>query len=194
MTANETLAEVNSELKRDVLAADFRISLFAGIYITMVILLIHSSDGLWLYIGAVQSFKYESLLKPVPASFKNECGEVDIDCLRNLVSQLPRLPFEFEKVDYPVLDLLKVILLNSSHRLTSVSLGQFTEVLSGSLILSTVPHWIFRIDHGAVRNDMWERRKGNSKSFYAFHGSRFENFHSILNLGLHQHLNKVSVS
>ena len=30
--------------------------------------------------------------------------------------------------------------------------------------------------------------------WYAYHGSRVDNFHSILNNGLHAHLNKVSLT
>lgn len=163
--------ELNEELQRDLLAADLRLSLFAG---------------------AVQSFKYESLLKPVPASFKNShSGEVDIDRLRQLVSRLPPLPFDFSDLDNDATQLLKAVLQNNSYRLTTITQKQLKEVVLGELNFQTTPHWIFRIDHSALRNESWERRKLNASTFYAFHGSRFENFHSILNLGLHQHLNKV---
>ena len=39
----------------------------------------------------------------------------------------------------------------------------------------------------------WEERVGNEPNLWAFHGSRLDNFHSILNFGLQQHRTKVSL-
>ena len=170
----EMLSELNEELERDPLAVDLRLSLFAG---------------------AVHSFKYESLLKPIPASFKNhQNGEVDIDRLRQLVCKLPDMPFDAQQLDGDTARLLKIVLQDCSYRLTTINLGQLKEAALGQVRFETAPHWIFRIDYNTARNEIWERKKATASTFHAFHGSRFENFHSILNLGLHQHLNKVYIS
>ena len=39
----------------------------------------------------------------------------------------------------------------------------------------------------------WEERVSSESNLWAFHGSRLDNFHSILNFGLQQHRNKVSL-
>ncbi|XP_029378901.1 protein mono-ADP-ribosyltransferase PARP16 isoform X2 [Echeneis naucrates] len=42
-------------------------------------------------------------------------------------------------------------------------------------------------------NARFEKTRAGRNVFYAFHGSRLENFHSIIHNGLHCHLNKNSV-
>ena len=169
-SSSEEWDEFNKEMRRDMLALDLRISLF---------------------IGAVQSFKYESLLKPVSAIYKKSDGEIDIEKIRKLVSRLPELSvLTAEKPDADLANFLKTTLLNPHQKLGSISLEDLRKQIGGLIELQTAPRWIFQIDH-ISRNQAWERRKSDSSTFYAFHGSRFENFHSILNLGLHQHLNKV---
>lgn len=169
-TLNED-EELKTEMRRDLLAIDLRISLL---------------------VGAAQSFKYESLLKPVPAPYKNSDGEVDIDEIRRLIGKLPELPLlDVDKISPKLTTLLKPIVLSNHQKLSLISLETLNKQLSGQIELQIAPGWIFQIDH-ISRNQAWENRKSNSSSFYAYHGSRFENFHSILNLGLHQHLNKVT--
>lgn len=163
----ETLKE---ELHRDSLAVDLRISLF---------------------VGAAQSFKYESLLKPVPAMYKKSDGEVDIEKIRQLVLKVPEVPFiDIENLDIELLGFLKTMLLNYNQRLSTISAEELKKCVSGQINLQFAPRWIFEVKH-LQPNQTWETNISTYSSFYAFHGSRFENFHSILNLGLHQHLNKV---
>lgn len=163
--------KLKKEIRRDLLALDLRLSLF---------------------VGAVQSFKYESLLKPVPALYRKSDGEVDIDDIRKLVCKLPELPLlDVDNADPELTTLLKTIVLNNNQQLSSISLEELKKQVGELIELKIAPRWVFQIDH-ITRNQAWERRKASSSSFYAYHGSRFENFHSILNLGLHQHLNKVS--
>lgn len=52
----------------------------------------------------------------------------------------------------------------------------------------------FRLEDSDGRQRAWRRAADGRRTFHAFHGSRFENFHSILSLGLHQHLNKVPIA
>jgi poly[ADP-ribose] polymerase 16 len=53
------------------------------------------------------------------------------------------------------------------------------------------PSYIFELDWNEAENAAWNAKKGSKESFFAYHGSRLENFHSILRLGLHQHMNQV---
>jgi len=123
------------------------------------------------------------LLKPVPASFKNEYGEVDVDRLRKLVSKIPSFPLDNNAcLDGNMTDLLKSVLLNTNYYLSSITPSQLRDTLSDqAALMQLTPDWIFQINHNASRTEIWERKKAG----------HFENFHSILNLGLHQHLNKV---
>lgn len=57
------------------------------------------------------------------------------------------------------------------------------------------PDFIFEVEysdtnaHNAKFNELSQSRE----VWYAYHGSRVDNFHSILHNGLHAHLNKVLV-
>ena len=143
-----------------------------------------------LFISAAQSFKFESLLKPFPTSFRRQDGEIDIQKLRELVSKLPET-LETDKLDGELAELLKVACLNNNHQLQSITINDLQKNLAGCIKLSYHPHWVFQVNYNPARKNIWERTKKDSSTFFAFHGSRFENFHAILNLGLHQHLNKV---
>lgn len=56
-----------------------------------------------------------------------------------------------------------------------------------------VPDFLFELEYSDQMNARFERTREGRDVFYAFHGSRLENFHSIIHNGLHCHLNKVSV-
>ena len=58
-------------LARDPAAADLRLSLF---------------------VAAARTFKYESLLRPIPVEFETADGQVDIEHILQLVRRLPALP------------------------------------------------------------------------------------------------------
>lgn len=55
-----------------------------------------------------------------------------------------------------------------------------------------VPDFLFELDYCDQMNARFEKMREGRDVFYAFHGSRLENFHSIIHNGLHCHLNKVS--
>jgi poly[ADP-ribose] polymerase 16 len=57
------------------------------------------------------------------------------------------------------------------------------------------PNLIFQlVGNPCGTNEMrWREVSGGHKTLYAFHGSRLDNFHSILHYGLHKHFSKVSI-
>lgn len=144
-----------------------------------------------LLVGATQSFKYESLLKPVPATFRKEDGEIDIQKLRDFLSKIPEIPSKTELLDDGLVRRLTSACFNVNHNLKSISTEDFEKAMAGQVQLTSSPHWVFQVDYTSRRRAVWEKVKSGRQTFFAFHGSRFENFHAILNLGLQQHLNKV---
>lgn len=60
---------------------------------------------------------------------------------------------------------------------------------------STTPDFIFEVEYSetSTLNAKFDELSQNHDVWYAYHGSRVDNFHSILNNGLHAHLNKVSL-
>lgn len=59
-------------------------------------------------------------------------------------------------------------------------------------ISAPVPDFLFELEYCDQMNARFEKTRAGRDVFYAFHGSRLENFHSIIHNGLHCHLNKVS--
>ena len=53
------------------------------------------------------------------------------------------------------------------------------------------PSLVFEVNYNEEKNRKFEALKQNNEVTYAFHGSKFDNFYSILNAGLLSHLNKV---
>ncbi|KAM4618318.1 protein mono-ADP-ribosyltransferase PARP16 isoform 2-T2 [Polymixia lowei] len=60
-------------------------------------------------------------------------------------------------------------------------------------ISTPVPDFLFELEYCDQVNARFEKMRAGKDLFYAFHGSRLENFHSIIHNGLHCHLNKTSV-
>lgn len=55
--------------------------------------------------------------------------------------------------------------------------------------LSVPPNHIFEVVYSKQQEEQFQKRKQNKNdSFYAFHGSRLDNFYSILKFGLQQHM------
>ena len=53
------------------------------------------------------------------------------------------------------------------------------------------PSHIFEVKHSEISNAKFDELRQDMDVLYGYHGSRVENFYSILNNGLHAHLNKV---
>lgn len=54
------------------------------------------------------------------------------------------------------------------------------------------PNFIFEVVYSETREASFEQVKGSRRLLHAFHGSRLENFYSILQYGLLQHLTTVA--
>lgn len=61
--------------------------------------------------------------------------------------------------------------------------------MSGAAV--PAPDYLFEVVYCDQMNTKFAETKGQRDLIYAFHGSRLENFHSILHHGLHCHLNRV---
>jgi len=62
----------------------------------------------------------------------------------------------------------------------------------GQSIAVAVPDYIFAVTYAEDIDKKFDQLRGDRRVMYACHGSRLENFHSILHSGLHGHLSKVS--
>uniref|UniRef100_H3D868 Poly [ADP-ribose] polymerase n=1 Tax=Tetraodon nigroviridis TaxID=99883 RepID=H3D868_TETNG len=168
---------VRSCLHRDPVAADLRCSLFAA---------------------AAQSYKRDSLLRPFPPRYLR--GDVkDFD---ELLADVKSLPGVRELVRLPPRDgehhlaLAHWILSSKSFAVKTLQKVQFTNLFKlaeNEEVSAPVPDFLFELEYSDQMNARFQKTRAGREVFYAFHGSRLENFHSIIHNGLHCHLNKNSV-
>lgn len=168
---------VCSCLHRDPVAADLRCSLF---------------------VAAAQNYKRDSLLRPFPPQYTSE----DNKDFEELLADVKSLPGVRELVrlrpgegDHH-LALTHWILSSKSFAIKTLEREQYAHLCNltkneGSL--GPAPDFLFEIEYSDQLNARFEKTKAGRDTFYAFHGSRLENFHSIIHNGLHCHLNKNSV-
>lgn len=168
---------VEHVIARDPLAADLKFSLF---------------------MSALRSYKRDSVLRPFPALYASDQYK-DFDALIGDTNTLPNLQ-EFlqnkTKVDQKVLDLLSWVLSEKLFTIKGLKKEKFEEVqaLPGSPTLALpTPDFLFEIKYCEKLNAKFQETRGERDVIYALHGSRLENFHSILHNGLHCHLNKTSL-
>jgi len=143
-------------------------------------------------------------------------GEKDIDSLREVIASLPPIRVIRRRIETGkslpegTLKLLHWILCAnpSSLRLTSVprrERGRIMETARENCeetvdsvekrVSAPEPTHIFKVENGK-RDAKWKELEGRLQTqtrHFGFHGSRPENFFSILSRGLQQHLNKVSL-
>ncbi|TKC40632.1 hypothetical protein EI555_014051, partial [Monodon monoceros] len=170
-------ATVREAAGRDVLAADLRCSFFAS---------------------ALQSYKRDSVLRPFPASYaRHDCK--DFEALLADATKLPNLKELLQSSgdkDTWAWDLVSWILSSKVLTIHSAGKSEFEKIqkLTGAPHTPVpVPDFLFEIEYSDPANAKFYETKGERDLIYAFHGSRLENFHSIIHNGLHCHLNKTSL-
>ncbi|XP_026923343.1 protein mono-ADP-ribosyltransferase PARP16 isoform X3 [Prionailurus viverrinus] len=132
-----------------------------------------------LFASALQSYKRDSVLRPFPTSYaRHDCK--DFEALLADASKLPNL---------------KELLQSSGDKdKRARDLFEKIQKLTGAPHTPVpVPDFLFEIEYSNPANAKFYETKGERDLIYAFHGSRLENFHSIIHNGLHCHLNKTSL-
>ena len=71
---------------------------------------------------------------------------------------------------------------------------QFEEIrkMTGHTVKVPEPKYIFEVSPSAAADEKFLHLQGERSLLYAYHGSRLDNFYSILQNGLASHMNKVS--
>uniref|UniRef100_A0A8C5UC85 Poly [ADP-ribose] polymerase n=1 Tax=Malurus cyaneus samueli TaxID=2593467 RepID=A0A8C5UC85_9PASS len=163
--------------RRDPLAADLRCSLFAA---------------------ALQSYKRDSVLRPFPGRYAS--GDTkDFEGLLADTNALPSLKELLESVpntEKRMWDLFSWIVSSKVFMIQSIKKQEYEKIqeltgMSGAAV--PAPDYLFEIVYCDQMNTKFAETKGERDLIYAFHGSRLENFHSILHHGLHCHLNRTSL-
>ncbi|XP_067090590.1 protein mono-ADP-ribosyltransferase PARP16 isoform X2 [Osmerus mordax] len=168
---------VCSCLHRDPVAADLRCSLF---------------------VAAAQNYKRDSVLRPFPPRYISVDSK-EFDELLREVSSLPGLrelvrlrPGEGDQH----LALVHWVLSSKSFAVKTLQKEEYAKLYNlteSEGISAPVPDFLFELEYCDQMKANFEKTRDGRDIFYAFHGSRLENFHSIIHNGLHCHLNKTSL-
>jgi len=152
-----------------------------------------------LFVAACSSYRQDSTLRPFPPMYMVE-GERDVDSLLSDVKELPSLSVvlsmleEGKMLDVKVLKLLLWVLSGGPSQLKLRTLNKIeaAEVLSlADTANHPPPSYVMAVT--TTSSSRWVADTREKKTFWAFHGSRLDNFHSILHYGLQQHRTKVSL-
>ncbi|KTG45031.1 hypothetical protein cypCar_00041769, partial [Cyprinus carpio] len=154
------------------------------------------------FVAAVQSYKRDSALRPFPPRYLT--GEVkDFEELQKDVDTLPNVR-DLVRLGHGDGDrhlaLVHWVLSSKSFAVKALQKEEFARLsqLTQSEGISApapapAPDFVFELQYCDVLNTKFERTRAGRELIYAFHGSRLENFHSIIHNGLHCHLNKTSL-
>ncbi|XP_031566611.1 protein mono-ADP-ribosyltransferase PARP16-like [Actinia tenebrosa] len=171
--------KVVKKIKKDIFAADLKISVL---------------------VCALESYRYDSVLRPFPPVGLRDDGTKDVQKLTQLCNSLPKLS-TLVKGDQSISDdaweLLDWI-MNKTFDITMLDKSMFKEIEKRTgqpSYSSTQPDFIFEIEYNQdnVLNKRFLELAEHYDILYAYHGSAPDNFHSILHNGLHSHLNKNSL-
>jgi len=153
-----------------------------------------------LFVAACSSYRQDSTLRPFPPMYMVE-GERDIESLLAAVKELPSLTKVLamleegeEMLEPNVLKLLLWVLSGGpSHlHLRTLNKVEATQVLAlADTANHPPPSHVLAVT--TTSSNRWLADTRDKKTIWAFHGSRLDNFYSILNYGLQQHRTKVSL-
>ncbi|XP_060064065.1 protein mono-ADP-ribosyltransferase PARP16-like [Ylistrum balloti] len=150
------------------------------------------------FVAALKSYKFDSLVKPFPPHFCKEDGEKDMKSLEKTVEEMPMLRHLASNgicTKESALDLMQWVLDRGSFSMKTMKSSQFEEIKkqTGDTVQTTDPDFVFEVIPSEADEAKFEENRRQRKTMFAYHGSRLENFHSILHNGLASHMNKISV-
>ncbi|XP_015127379.1 protein mono-ADP-ribosyltransferase PARP16 [Diachasma alloeum] len=163
----------------------------------------HAADFKWsLFVTACNTYRHDSCLKPFPPAYtQNECK--DVEKLRKVVEGIPPLAIVYQRLDDPKLyedhkeaiELLYWVLITlRDPYLKSTKKENYETILSRvpSEVMVARPNLIFQVatPNQSSKEDRWKASIKGHSTFYAYHGSRLENFHSIIHYGIQQHMSQ----
>ncbi|XP_043280335.1 protein mono-ADP-ribosyltransferase PARP16 [Venturia canescens] len=176
--------DLRSVLERDPAAADLKWSLF---------------------VAACNTYRHNTCLMPFPPMYTEREGK-DIEALREAIEVIPPLAIVFQQLNEinvydrygKTIDLLHWVLVQSRDPyITSVCRKSYESVLRKvpSEMAIQGPNLIFQIASAkhSIREEKWRAASQGFSTFYAYHGSRLENFYSIIHYGIQKSMCKTGL-
>lgn len=158
-----------------------------------------ASDLRWsLFVAALQSYRCDSVLRPFPPRFIGQDEEKDLLTLKDVASEIPgvfQISMKITTISFEALELLAWVLDDPSFKLYAKNKAEYSQIkkMTGQMTPVPDPSYIFEVVYAETSEHRFQYLRNNRKLLYAYHGSRVENFHSILHNGLASHMNKISL-
>ncbi|XP_071503844.1 protein mono-ADP-ribosyltransferase PARP16-like [Diadema antillarum] len=160
-----------------------------------------AADLKWsLFVGALDSYRHDSVLRPYPpgAEFLNSDGEKDFTELKLAADGVPNMKMVVERRGVGHMtpaswELLKWVLQPNTFTLRSLDVEKkfrTIQELTGKASYEVKPSFIFEIAYHSTAGQRFKTLSEKYETMFAYHGSRWENFHSIIHNGLHSHMSK----
>eukprot|EP00794_Sanderia_malayensis_P010020 gene10020-11043_t len=164
------------KIKEDPAAAEFKVAIFSA---------------------ALLSYRKSSCVLPFPPSFVNEDGTKCIEKLSHSFSRLPSLE-EFcssagGKLSKDIITLMGWIVMEKAFQITTCKDNPFEklQMKTGKASFPLQPDKIFEVQYlDSPSSEKFKNFKLTYDVKYGYHGSRLDNFHSILHHGLQVHMTK----
>lgn len=175
---------IRQKLESDPAACDFQLSLF---------------------VAAFQSYRHDTVLRPFPPMFTAAAaaaaraaateGEKDYKALENVVSKLPSLAHvakEGSALTNQQSEFLHWVLDSKNFTLKRLEKSSMSTIksLTEQCVSVPEPNYIFEVVHSEQADEKFVEIQQGRKLMYGYHGTRIDNFHSILHHGLQGHLSK----
>ncbi|XP_033096440.1 protein mono-ADP-ribosyltransferase PARP16-like [Anneissia japonica] len=158
-------------------------------------------DVIWsLFSAALFSYRHDTVLRPFPSDFIDTDREKDFTNLEAVAKEIPNLKLVLDAIKSNQIaeqawQLLTWVIDTKTFRLKTQDQEQFQNILelTGAASYEVKPDHVFEVEYCAANEDKFNRLRQSRDLLYAYHGSRLENFYSILHNGLHSHMNKTSL-
>ncbi|XP_077295349.1 poly(ADP-ribose) polymerase 16 [Arctopsyche grandis] len=158
-----------------------------------------------LFVAALLTYRRPTCLKPFPP-FHVCNGIKQYEKLLDIIKRIPPLHIFVENLNdstyidnnEDIIDLLHYVLLDIAEpSLVPISNDLIDSILKKVPSEAEVcrPQYVFEVVHSSnsPNETKWLKLLSQCKTFYAYHGSKLENYHSILHHGLQQHMNKTKL-
>lgn len=147
--------------------------------------------------AAATNYKHDTLLRPFPSQYIRE-EQKDVDALVKDISWIPSISDIVQKkkpLTSSCMKLLEWTLRKRHWLLVYQPISQFNEILSltGNASYKVTPQHILEVVYSEDAAKKFEQLESVHGKIHAYHGTRVENFHSILHNGLLSHMNKTSL-
>lgn len=158
-----------------------------------------SCDMLWcIFVAAAKSYRFNSILLPFPPMYQVQ-DKKNMFALKTVISSTPKFSASSSfwcNLNSECQSLLSWVFNVGDFTLKLQEKGSAmkqVKEITGQIGDTPEPSYIFEVIHSQANDDKFEALRDGRECFHAYHGSRFDNFFSILHNGLNTNLNKISV-